>query len=106
MELTDMHKLFLKMWGKQEDEVGYVYCFETGRPMYAADFRLNPCCYDHILEQGKFPEYRFLPENIVIVHPDIHATRHQDITKTPKIEAYREKMLSLHYENKLKKEEL
>lgn len=100
----EVHTLFKKIWDEREDEQGNCYCFETGRTLYGSTYRNLTNCYHHVLEQGqtKYPEYAKVKKNIIIVHPEVHLRTHQDIDKTPKIKEYREKLLSLHYENKLK----
>lgn len=102
-EQKEIHQLFKEIWDEREDEQGNCYCFETGRTLYGTSYRNNSCCYDHVLEQGvtKYPQYTKTKKNIIIVHPDVHFTRHQDIDKTPKIKEYREFLLSLHYKNEL-----
>lgn len=99
----EIHQIFREIWDEREDEQGTCYCFETGRALDGPTFRSNTTCYDHVLEQGKtkFPQYAKTKRNIIIVHPDVHITRHQDIDKTPKIKKYREFLLSLHYKNEL-----
>lgn len=102
-----MHEWFRQIWDEREDEDGIIYCFETGYPMERGLFRGNTCCYHHVLEKedSKFPQYKMVKKNIVIILPDRHTQVHTDIDKTPRVKAYREELLNLHYENKLKDEE-
>lgn len=95
----EMDSFFREIWDEREDEVGYCYCYETGQPMHGSKFRSNRCCYDHILEKSVYPQYKFLKKNIVILHPEVHAAKGSGVT--PKLNKLREKMLSLHNENKL-----
>lgn len=99
----EMNAFFREIWDEREDEEGYVRCFETGREMHGSRYRSLTTCYHHVLEQGntKFPQYAFLKENIVILHPDVHIRYHNNPDSCPKVKALREKLLSLHYENKL-----
>lgn len=30
------------------------------------------CCNAHILPKGKYPKFKYLPENHMLIHPDIH----------------------------------
>ncbi len=102
-EVEAMHALFKEIWDEREDEEGYCYCFETGRAMHGTKFRSNSCCYDHVLEKGKqaYPQYKMVKKNIIIVHPEVHAQKGNNISKCPKIKEYREYLLSLHIEGGL-----
>lgn len=102
-ETKEMHQFFREIWDEREDEGGYCYCFETGRAMHGSTYRSDTRCYDHVLEKGKasYPEYRMVKENIVIIHPNVHAQKGVNIDKCPKLKAYREKLLALHIEGKL-----
>lgn len=97
----ELHQLFLDIWDEREDEEGYVYCFETGKHLYGPLYRGNTCCYDHVLEKSKYPQYAMNRKNIVILHPDVHAQKTQSIDRTPRVKKYREELLSLHEEEKL-----
>ncbi len=99
-----LHKLFKEIWDQREDEQGSCYCFETGKELPGYAFRGLSTCYDHVLEKGSgsFPEYSFCKANIIIIHPDVHQQKGRDLDKVPKIKAYREFLLSLHREGKLK----
>lgn len=103
----NLHRLFREIWDEQEDEQGFCYCFETGKPLHGSIYRSNTGCYHHILEKGikSYPEYTNNKQNIVIVCPQIHQQTHKSIEKVPKIKAYREQLLSLHKEGKLEKDE-
>ncbi len=98
-----MHQFFREIWDSREDEAGYCYCFETGTPMHGSKYRSNTCVYDHVLEKNKasFPQYAMVKKNIIIVLPEVHTQKGNNIDKCPKIKAYRDYLLSLHYENKL-----
>lgn len=98
-----LHRLFKEIWDEREDEEGYCYCFESGRPLHGSKFRSNTCCYDHVLEKGtgSFPEYAFKKENIVILDPEVHYQKGRDIDKCPKVKAYREELLILHQNGSL-----
>lgn len=96
-----LHALFREVWDEREDEEGACYCFESNQRLDGFRYRGNTCVYDHVLEKSKFPQYRMLKKNIIIVHPDIHQKKGRNIDNVPKIKKYREHLLSLHYENKL-----
>ncbi len=99
-----LHQLFREIWDEREDETGTCYCFESGRALPGYIFRGNSCCYDHVLEKNKraYPEYAMVKKNIVILHPDIHQKKTNDIEKCPKVKAYRDYLLSLHEKDELK----
>lgn len=100
-EAMRLHALFREIWDEREDLEGVCYCFESGQRMDGSRYRGNTCVYDHVLEKGKYPEYKFLKKNIIIIKPEIHEKKGKDIDSVPKIKKYREYLLSLHYENKL-----
>lgn len=102
-ETKRLHELFLEIWDEREDEGGFCYCFETGQALPGNTFRGDTRCYDHVLEKNRmaYPQYKFTKKNIVIIHPEVHFLKHQSIDNVPKIKKYKEKLLSLHYENKL-----
>jgi len=74
--------------------------FETGKPL-STYYRDNPACFHHLLTKQKYPELAFVPENIVILHPDTHAQVHTDISKTPKIQAETQQILDKYINNQL-----
>jgi hypothetical protein len=52
-----------------------------------------------ILEPDRaFPQYKFVKKNIVIVLPSVHARKG---INTPRMDAYRQELLTLHFENQL-----
>lgn len=106
-ETEKLHQLFRQIWDEREDEQGNCYCFETGRAMHGSVYRSNTACYDHVLEKGKaaYPQYKMTKKNIIIIMPAVHQQKSRNIDKTPKIKEYREYLLSLHREGKLKDDE-
>lgn len=101
MEAMKLHRFFYQIWDSREEMDGVCLCFESNKVLPGYLYRSNSCCYDHVLEISKFPQYKFTLKNIIIVHPDIHARRHANIKLCPKILKLRKKLLNLHYENKL-----
>lgn len=109
-ERTAMFSLFFEIWDNQElfdtatdlevpdhyRGLRYVRCYETGKRLKREHFRLLTTCYHHVLEKKSYPQYKLSRENIVILHPDVHLQVHQDIDKTPKVKALREKLLQKH----------
>lgn len=84
----DLHEWFLTIWDgrRKSDERGfYVECFESGEKLYEQYYKHNTCCYHHLIEKSKYPEYEFDSQNLIIIHPDIHTLTHSNIDKTPKI---------------------
>lgn len=85
----EMHNFFLELWDEREemDAMGrrYVVCFETGKKLYREVYRMNSCCYHHLILKSKRPDLALMEENIVIIHPSVHAQVHSDIDKTPKV---------------------
>lgn len=98
-----MFKFYRECWDEREDEAGYCYCFESGRPMHGSRYRSDLCCFHHVLEKTKtaYPHYKKTKKNIVIIHPDVHTSLTGNIDLAPKVKKYREYLLSLHNENKL-----
>jgi hypothetical protein len=91
-QVEKRHLLFLEIWDEREevDSVGnkFVRCFETNKRMGRSFYRENSCCYHHCLYKNKYPQYDLVKENIVVCLPEIHASTHLDIDKTPKIKNY------------------
>lgn len=100
-ETGELHQLMREIWDEREDEAGFCYCFETGQPLDGVKYRSNTCCYDHVLEKSVYPQYKMVKRNIVILHPDVHTLKTGDVEKTPKVKAYRDKLLELHNQNNL-----
>lgn len=101
-ETEKLHAWFRELWDEREDESGYMYCFETGKPMHASKYRSNTSCYDHVLEKSKYKQYKYLKKNIVIILPEIHYQKTRDIDRTPRIKRYRDKLIALHEDNRLR----
>lgn len=103
-ETKKMRELFLQIWDEREDPEGFCYCYETGKRMDPRIYRGNSSCYDHVLEKGvnSYPEYKLVKRNIIIILPEVHIQKGNDIDKCPRIKAYREYLLSLHSQDELK----
>lgn len=101
----EMHSLFKAIWDEREDEQGNIYCFETGIILPGYLYRSRTDCYHHVLEKGEgsYPQYWKTKENIIIIHPEVHAKVGTSVDKCPRIKEYREKLLEMHYKNLLKK---
>lgn len=91
-ETQKQNEFFLQIWDERADVYGNCTCFETGRLMKKEYFRELSSVYHHCLYKSKYPEYRFLKDNIVIILPEIHSQTHLNIKKTPKIELYTENL--------------
>ena len=52
----------------------------------------NSMYFHHILPKSKYPEYEFDEENIVILHPDVHASVEMNMYKYELINNLREKL--------------
>ena len=48
--------------------------------------------FHHLLEKRNYPEFRYIPENIMILCPDHHAQAETDIDKVPKVKTRREQV--------------
>lgn len=57
--------------------------------------------FHHILPKSKYPQYRYSQWNIIILHPDVHATVEQDLDKVPKVKMMYEKLLKKHLNGNL-----
>lgn len=100
-ERARMLQLFLDIWDERQDEKGYCYCFETGKPMHRNYYRENTACYDHVLEKHHWTQYKFTKKNIIIVTPEVHNQKGTNLDFTPKIKAYREELFNLHSTDQL-----
>lgn len=102
-ETESMHTWFREIWDEREDEYGFCYCYETGKPMHRDQYRNITTVYDHVLEKNNnaYPQYKFTKRNIVIILPEVHDQKGINISKTPKIKEYRDRLLSLHDLGKL-----
>lgn len=102
VQTKEMFELFRQIWDEREDEMGCCYCFETGKQMHGSIYRSNSAVYDHVLEKSTYPQYKMVKKNIVIIHPEVHQQKGNDVSKTPKIEKYRNYLLELHLQGELK----
>lgn len=69
-------EFFLSLWDEREIFDGnsfFCRCGECNKKLSRQFYRGNSCCYSHLLPKSKYPEYRFLPENILIVCPGCHS---------------------------------
>lgn len=101
-ESLAMKRMFLEVWDERQDEKGYCYCFETGKKMHRETYRMLSSVYDHVLEKSKYPEYRLVKNNIIIVLPEVHYQKGTNLDFVPKINAHREHLLTLHKNGELK----
>ena len=71
-----------KKEGTYQSEVELYHTIWSSRPhicelsgkkiehFFGTDFWYN--CFAHVFAKGKFPKWKFLPDNILLVHPDVH----------------------------------
>lgn len=99
----ELHNWFLLLWDEREQESfgypPYVQCFETGRHLYRSIYRENTCCYSHLLPKSRYPELAMDKDNVVIVHPDVHADYEVDPEKTPRQKEQRDKIKRKKYDS-------
>lgn len=97
-EHDKMMTWFQQIWDERQDEKGCCYCFVTKAKMRREIYREVSSCYDHVLEkqENQFPQYKWVKKNIIIVLPSVHSQKGMDITKTPKILAYKNLLLTMH----------
>lgn len=98
--------LFIEIWEENEkiDSSGepFVICFESGGRLYNRFYKENSCCYSHILEKSKYPQYDLVKKNIKIVHPDWHSVYESNREDAPNQNKLRKELLELHYLDSLK----
>ncbi len=87
-----LHEWFQELWDKTENASGYCTCYETGIEMHRCFFRNDTCCYHHVLEKAKYPQFAFSEWNVVIVLPVVHKQVHDNIDKTPRIKILTEEL--------------
>jgi hypothetical protein len=100
-EKRDMRAFFLQIWDERQDEQGYCYCFETGTPMHRSRYRELSTVYDHVLEKHHWSEYAFCPKNIIIILPEVHFQKGDNMDFTPNVKTYRNELINLHNHNQL-----
>lgn len=83
-----LHKWFLKIFDKRKDENGFVYCYETGKPMHEDVYKMDSCIYSHCYPKSTFPQYALEDWNILLVLPDVHIQWETNREKTPKMLEY------------------
>lgn len=100
-----MREWFLKIWDEREeiDNNGnkFVKCFETGKRLNRDYYRLNSCCYSHLLSKSVYNQYKLCDFNLVIVHPDAHSQFETYPEKAPKQYELQKVLLNQHLEGKL-----
>lgn len=52
----------------------------------------NSTYFHHILPKNKYPSFEFEKDNIIILHPNIHASVEMDMYKYPEINELRNKL--------------
>lgn len=90
--LNELHEWELKLWDSLEDKNGYVYCYETGKPMHKSIYKENLCVYSHCLPKSKYPQYAMEIWNILIVLPEVHSLWEFNSKKCFKMWTYTEKL--------------
>lgn len=78
----EFETLFTTIWKKREhvSEVGGTYLGEEPNKMF----------FHHILAKSKYPQFRDLEENIILLTPEEHATVEQDMYRYEEINIRRE----------------
>ena len=74
--MNKLHLWFLEQWDKNEEfdenNKGYIKCFETGKKLYTENYREISLCYSHILNKKKYSKYKMKDWNLKIVSPESH----------------------------------
>ena len=86
--LNELHEWEMQLWDKLEDKNGYVYCYETGKPMHRSSYRNNLCIYSHCYPKSVYKEIAMKDWNLLLVLPEIHDLWGQDSSKTPRMKKY------------------
>lgn len=78
------NQFFESIWNKRSHkcEVTGIYLGRIPNSMY----------FHHILPKQKYPELEFIEENIVILHPDIHARVEMNMYKYEEVNQKREEL--------------
>jgi hypothetical protein len=95
LRMNEMTDFFEYLWEqrKEQDSYGFfVRCYETGLKLREKTYKFDKRCYHHVLFKSKFKSEAFNPENVVIIHPDIHEQTHLNDEKTPKIKELKKKL--------------
>lgn len=90
--LNELHQWELLLWDSLEDKNGYIYCYETRKPMHKSIYKENLCVYSHCLPKSKYPEYAMEKWNLLIVLPEIHSLWETNPQKCHKMWTYTEKL--------------
>lgn len=66
-------EVFENVWNKYEDERGFHYCWLTGVQIdrFWGNSR-ESWMFAHVLPKGRFPKWKLNPDNIRLLHPDVH----------------------------------
>jgi len=86
--LEELHNWELELWDSLEDNNGYIYCYETNKPMHRSVYRENLCVYSHCFPKSTYKKWAMKKWNILIVLPEIHDQWGSNMEKTPKMLAY------------------
>lgn len=78
----DDESFYQEIWDEREHK-----CFETGKPLGSEPITLY---FHHILPKAKYPLYRHMKWNIVLLHPDAHSQVEIFIDKCPRVKALTE----------------
>ena len=68
----EQFKFFLKIWEERKREDGRNYCEVSGERLSLEPLSIY---FDHLLEKSTNPEYRFDPQNIILVSGDVHTRK-------------------------------
>lgn len=81
---TEMHSFFLNIWNKRMHvcEISKLYLGKEANSMY----------FHHILSKSKYPQAKLDSENIIILHPNIHAQVEQDMYRYEEINKKRDNL--------------
>ena len=70
--LQKQKQLFFEIWNERKHSDGYNYCEVTGEKLGLEPLSIY---FDHLLEKSKYPQLRFVKENIIIVDGDVHTKK-------------------------------
>lgn len=85
----EMYRFFMEIWNTTPPYKRR--CYETGKSLPHPPLSTY---FHHVLPKSKYPQFRLMKWNIVLLDPDVHNQAETNLDKTPRVKELKERLLN------------